>query len=127
MNDNRSHNAGFAKGALLGAAIGALLGVLFAPESGKKTRQNIKDKSSEYAEMGMDKLEEGWEDVVNLSEDVADEVEKKVRLFVRRLNKLSDVAQREALDKLDLLADTLEDLERSSKKTVKRVFKGIKS
>lgn len=127
MNENNSHNAGFAKGALLGAAIGALLGVLYAPDSGKKTRQTIRNKSSEYAEMGMDKLEEGWEDVVNISEDIASEAEKKMRFFLKKLDKLSGTAQREALDKLELLADALDEMESSSKKTVKRVFKNIKS
>lgn len=33
----------FLKGLLTGAAIGGALGVLFAPKSGKETRQDIKD------------------------------------------------------------------------------------
>lgn len=37
-------------GALAGVAIGALAGILFAPEKGSTTRQQIKDKSDDYAD-----------------------------------------------------------------------------
>lgn len=37
-------------GALAGVAIGALAGILFAPEKGSITRQQIKDKSDDYAD-----------------------------------------------------------------------------
>ena len=39
-------------GTLAGLAIGALAGILFAPEKGSTTRQQIKDKSDDYAEIG---------------------------------------------------------------------------
>lgn len=37
-------------GTLAGLAIGALAGILFAPEKGSTTRQQIKDKSDDYAD-----------------------------------------------------------------------------
>jgi len=40
-------------GTVLGGAIGSVLGVLFAPQSGKKTRKNLKDiKTKVYDEHG---------------------------------------------------------------------------
>ncbi|MEO7310966.1 MAG: YtxH domain-containing protein [Chitinophagaceae bacterium] len=43
-----------------GVAVGVILGLLFAPQSGKKTRAKIgkaKDKVKDFAESAMDKLE----------------------------------------------------------------------
>lgn len=49
----------FLVGFLAGAAIGAVAGVLFAPEKGDKTRQNlrrkVKELSDEYG-LGLDEL-----------------------------------------------------------------------
>ena len=36
---------GFLKGIILGGAIGAVIGILYAPQSGRKTRQDINRKA----------------------------------------------------------------------------------
>ncbi len=36
---------GFIKGIILGGAIGALIGILYAPQSGRKTREDINKKT----------------------------------------------------------------------------------
>ena len=41
---NRDNALGFGVGLLTGAVIGGVLALLFAPQSGKETRQSIKDK-----------------------------------------------------------------------------------
>jgi gas vesicle protein len=38
---------GFIKGIILGGAIGALIGILYAPQSGRKTRKDINRKAEE--------------------------------------------------------------------------------
>lgn len=43
-------NRGFATGAAIGAVAGVLVGILFAPKSGKETRQDIKDTGTKVAE-----------------------------------------------------------------------------
>jgi gas vesicle protein len=43
---------------LAGVAIGAGLGILFAPESGRKTRQKIKEGVDEYSEELQQQLQE---------------------------------------------------------------------
>jgi len=43
----RSRTYGLAAGVVAGAAIGAALGLLFAPKSGKETREDIKNKGAE--------------------------------------------------------------------------------
>lgn len=44
---------------LLGGAIGALIGILFAPKSGKETREIIVDKSQGYYDQGKEMYQTG--------------------------------------------------------------------
>ncbi len=43
---NKDHVVGFGIGLLTGAVIGGVIALLFAPQSGKETRQMIKDKAT---------------------------------------------------------------------------------
>jgi gas vesicle protein len=42
-------NKGLAVGAAIGAVVGVVTGILFAPKSGKETRQDIKDTAAKVA------------------------------------------------------------------------------
>jgi gas vesicle protein len=44
---NKDHAIGFGVGLLTGAVIGGVIALLFAPKTGKETRQIIKDKATE--------------------------------------------------------------------------------
>ncbi len=55
MSDNSSNSL---LALLAGVAIGAGLGILFAPESGRKTRQKIKEGVDEYSEELQQQLQE---------------------------------------------------------------------
>ncbi|OGS21306.1 MAG: hypothetical protein A2252_08570 [Elusimicrobia bacterium RIFOXYA2_FULL_39_19] len=46
---------------LLGAAIGATMGILFAPKSGKETRQKIKTLMEDMEDKTQDWIDEGKE------------------------------------------------------------------
>lgn len=48
MNDSKS-GPGFGVGLILGMAIGAVLGFLFAPRSGKETRDMVIDKAADVS------------------------------------------------------------------------------
>lgn len=43
---NKDHAVGFGIGLLAGAVIGGVAALLYAPQSGKETRQQIKDKTT---------------------------------------------------------------------------------
>ena len=45
----KEKNKGLAAGAAIGAMIGVVTGILFAPKSGKETRQDIKDSAVKIA------------------------------------------------------------------------------
>jgi len=49
---------------LLGGMIGAVLGTLFAPRSGKETREMIAERSQDYVDQARDTYEEGREKLV---------------------------------------------------------------
>ena len=47
---NSDSGSRFGIGIILGLAVGAALGFLFAPRSGKETRERLKDKASDVSE-----------------------------------------------------------------------------
>ena len=58
MSDQGNSMAGFGVGLLVGVAIGASLALLYAPNSGEKTRKLIKEKVGDAWEAGVDQMEE---------------------------------------------------------------------
>jgi gas vesicle protein len=55
---NKDHAIGFGIGLLAGAVIGGVIALLYAPQSGKETRQQIKEKATEIAGAVKDKTTE---------------------------------------------------------------------
>ena len=47
---NKDHTIGLGIGLLAGVVIGGVIALLYAPKSGKETRQLIRDKANEVAE-----------------------------------------------------------------------------
>lgn len=98
MFKNTKHRTeDFLMGAVFGAAIATVAALLFAPQSGKKTRQDIgkrthetKEQASEYFEIAKDKGseiyqsardtgEKYWDDVTNQAETTLDKVTSKIK------------------------------------------------
>ncbi len=70
----------FASGLILGGVIGSIVGILYAPDSGKRTRKRIYRKSDElvddvvkYAHQSRDKAEEIVEDGKKRVEELIEE------------------------------------------------------
>lgn len=72
----------FASGILLGAVIGSVVGLLFAPDSGKRTRKKIQRKSDEL-----------MDDVVDYAKYSRDKAEKIVEEGKKRVEELMDEAK----------------------------------
>ena len=69
-----SDGRGVATALFAGLAIGAILGLLFAPKSGKETRNDLVEKGEKFMEMG----KESVSDVVEKTKDLAESGKKKI-------------------------------------------------
>ncbi|TCC97046.1 YtxH domain-containing protein [Pedobacter hiemivivus] len=92
-----SDNAGSIVALLTGLAVGAVLGVLFAPESGKRTRRRISDKAVDT----VDSINDGYQsikrqvftrkdDLVNLKDRMVDKVKNKVAVVSQDFQDFKD-------------------------------------
>jgi gas vesicle protein len=73
-DNSRSSGGGVAIALFTGLAIGVILGILFAPKSGKETRNNLMDKGEKLMEMG----KESVSDVVGKTKDLVESGKKKI-------------------------------------------------
>ena len=65
---NKDHAVGFGIGLLSGVVIGGIIALLFAPQSGKETRQMIKNKATGMVDAIKGKAEEANEVVDSVNE-----------------------------------------------------------
>jgi gas vesicle protein len=81
MPHRSSGNSGAVVALLTGLAVGAVLGVLFAPDSGKKTREKISDKASDLKDEAKDGLTSAKNRVVDEARSKANAVSKEFKDF----------------------------------------------
>ena len=70
---NKDCAAGFGIGLLAGAVIGGVIALLYAPKSGKETRQLIKVKANEV----VDTLKKETSEVIDTVKEAASEISRK--------------------------------------------------
>jgi gas vesicle protein len=78
---NKDHAIGFGVGLLAGAVIGGVIALLYAPKSGKETRQLIKDKVTGV----VDAVKEKTGEVMDTAKEVASEASRKGQAAVHAL------------------------------------------
>lgn len=105
-------------GFLAGAAVGATLGVLFAPRSGKETRQRIQAKVGE-AKDDLDELiekgKEEWAQAKGKAADTATMTKDEVTDFVRFLfHEGQDLRDRMKKDVSDTVDETTSKAKRAA-------------
>lgn len=107
LSSTSSDKSGAVVALLAGLAVGAVLGVLFAPDSGKNTREKISDKALDLADNAKDslhsvkdKISYGKDSLVSLKDRVVDSVKTKVDDATQEFKDFKD----EELSKVDNLA-----------------------
>ena len=78
---NKDNVIGFSIGLLTGAVIGGTIALLFAPKTGKETRQIIKDKATEVVDTAKEKTSE----LMGTVKDAASEANRKGHAVVQAL------------------------------------------
>ncbi|MBS3738981.1 YtxH domain-containing protein [Mesohalobacter halotolerans] len=112
-----SNNTGNTIVALLtGAAIGAGFGLLYAPQSGKETREQLKEEAGK----AKDKLSKEYDDLSAQVSDFADSAKSK---FEKRVDKLFKSANNQADDILANMESELESLRKKNADLVKELDK----
>lgn len=71
-----NNGSNFFTGLLLGGIIGAVLGLLFAPQPGEKTREQLREKADELVSLGKSAWEEGKEAATQKGEELKAKLEQ---------------------------------------------------
>jgi gas vesicle protein len=78
---NKDHAIGFGIGLVTGAVIGGVIALLYAPKTGKETRQLIKDKATAV----VDTVKEKASGVMDTAKETASEASRKGQAVVNAL------------------------------------------
>jgi gas vesicle protein len=91
---------GFTKGILLGGVIGAVIGILYAPQSGRKTREDIDRKAEEFLtkakkeyEAAMKKSGKAYESAVKELKYMESDAKEKVGEMEEKVDELTELGK----------------------------------
>ncbi|MFQ5628424.1 MAG: YtxH domain-containing protein [bacterium] len=139
MADN---NNGFLKGFLFGGAIGAIIALLYAPRSGKETREELKRRSQEFlddADTHFGNVREQAEHIIENAkkeaEKLRDEAERKIMEAKLKAQELVDTGKstityitEDTVGKAHELADKGKGkIKKSTDRVKKAVSEGVKA
>ncbi len=102
------------KGLLVGGLIGAALGILFAPKSGKETRQDIADKAEEV----LTKAKAEYEKAVEKSKAAYDVAVKHLKTAEESAKEKVEEIEEKISEFAHLSAETLADNKNRFKKAI---------
>ncbi len=84
MSDNRCGD--WVKGLLIGGLVGVIVGLLYAPKSGRETRDDLSDKAKDIAgklkdeyDVAFEKSKTAYENLLKKLKEVEARAEKKAR------------------------------------------------
>ncbi|MEJ7559456.1 MAG: YtxH domain-containing protein [Pedobacter sp.] len=105
LSGSSSDKSGAVVALLAGLAVGAVLGILFAPDSGKVTREKISDKALDLTDNAKDslhsikdKISYGKDSLVSLKDRVVDTVKTKVEGATQEFKEFKDSELSKASD-----------------------------
>jgi gas vesicle protein len=91
---------GFIKGIVIGGVIGAAIGILYAPQSGRKTREDISRKAEELLAKGKEEYEatlkkcsKAYESAVKKLKHLESSTKEKVGEMEEKVDELTDLGK----------------------------------
>jgi len=91
---------GFIKGIILGGLIGAAIGIFYAPQSGRKTREDIDRKTEQLIKKAKEEYEEtlkksgkAYESVVKELNYMESDVQEKVGEMEEKVDELTEIGK----------------------------------
>jgi gas vesicle protein len=91
---------GFIKGIVIGGVIGAVIGILYAPQSGRKTRENIGGKAEELLakakkeyEATLKKSGKAYESAVKQLKNLESTAKEKVGEMEEKVDELTELGK----------------------------------
>ena len=123
-NDNKSSGAGVVFALLAGIAVGAVLGILFAPKSGKETRQIIKEKGEkliEESKKNIGDIIEKTKDFTQISKQKIEELKMVGEDFVEKGKKTVKNAARVIGTKIGKTKEKIKDVVEEGKSKAKEI------
>lgn len=115
MSDHRNRGLDLFSGLLIGSAIGAALSLLYAPQSGKKLRKDLRKKSRKLRREAEAKLETAQQEVEELLQETKKKAEQLKTNIERTADGLAEKAGnlieegKSAINKVDGLKDWTRD------------------
>ncbi len=96
MSEDRGYSgAAIALGFILGGALGASLALLFAPESGRRTRERLRDMASDVRDKTLDLSDEFRDKAEDLVERGKETLEEKKSILSAAVQAGREAMQRE--------------------------------
>jgi gas vesicle protein len=91
---------GLVKGVIIGGLIGAAVGILFAPQSGRKTRKDINDKAEELLSTAKDEYKtalkksgKAYESAVKQLKDLESATKEKIGDMGEKVEELTELGK----------------------------------
>ncbi len=96
MSEDRGYSgAAIALGFILGGALGASLALLFAPESGRRTRERLRDMASDVRDKTLDLSDEFRDKAEDMVERGKETLEEKKSILSAAVQAGREAMQRE--------------------------------
>ena len=99
-----------AVGTAIGTALGAVTGWLFAPKSGKETRQDISDKSKEVADNVKHTVHDSVEVTKEWTDKIMQDVKENVEVLKVKKSQLKDGLKEESSEVLEDLGEGIANI-----------------
>jgi gas vesicle protein len=124
---NNGNGGEYLKGLIVGGLIGSVIGILFAPKSGRETRQEINRradaliaKAKEEYEVALEKTKKAYESSIEKLKELEETAKKKVTEVEEKVSEFTDKGKETVVERKGRLKKAIDagvDAYKEEKKT----------